>query len=199
MKYGGAVRTGLLLAVAVKAVLLGLLWWEPIFDERKAQAQDRQEQGALPQTGSEAADRRGCEQSEALRNALEAVAQKDRKLAQRERILAERESQIELAEKSLEAKIAELEEVERKLSATLDLLEQEGKAARESLAKIYSGMKPDEAARILSNLDEDTVMRIFAGMKERNISQILPLVDRELAVALTNRLARKTPKAEAAR
>jgi len=186
-----------LLAVAIKAVLLGLLWWEPIFDERDAEAQDRQEPAVLPESGSAPAARGGCEQNQGLRSALEAVAEKGRKLAQRERLLAERESQIELAEKALEAKIAELEEVERKLSGTLDLLEQEGKAARESLAKIYSGMKPDEAARILSNLDEDTVMRIFAGMKERNISQILPLVDRQLAVALTNRLASKTPTAMA--
>lgn len=197
MRHGRAVRAGLLLAVAIKAILFCLLWWEPIFEERNAEAQDGRERDALQRTGPEAAGRQECEQSESLRHALEAVAERGRRLAQRERLLAERESQIDLAEKSLAAKIAELEAVERKLAATLDLLEQEGKAARESLAKIYSGMKPEEAARILSNLDEDTVMRIFAGMKERNISQILPLVDRPLAVALTSRLASKTPKAEA--
>jgi len=180
---------GTLVAVLLlKGILAGISWQNELLAERSAVAEEEEGRGSAGQRGS---NLQGCEQTANLRSVLEAIAKKDKALSRRERLLRERETQVMVIEKDVATKISRLEELEGKLGVTIRKMEEEHQVAGESLAKIYSSMKPAEAARILSSLDEKTVLKIFAGMKERSISQILPLVNRELAVALTSRLANR--------
>jgi flagellar motility protein MotE (MotC chaperone) len=52
-------------------------------------------------------------------------------------------------------------------------------------------MKPESAAPILDRLDEPTVLTIFRRMKEKQVGEILPLMSREHAIALTQALAER--------
>ncbi len=124
-----------------------------------------------------------------VRALIDAITRRQAELDARERELAAREERLKLFEQDVTAKVASLEEIEKRLqvrsksaSAALD-------AAGESLAKVYGAMKPGEAAPLLERLDEATVLTIFTKMKEKQIGEILPLMSKEKAITLTQALA----------
>jgi flagellar motility protein MotE (MotC chaperone) len=120
---------------------------------------------------------------------LEAVEKRQAELDAREREIASKEERLALYEKDVTAKVASLEEIEKRLSARAKAATQAVDAASESLAKIYGTMKPEAAAPILDRLDDPTVLTIFSRMKEKQVGEILPLMTRDRAIALTQALA----------
>ena len=126
-----------------------------------------------------------------VRALLEALEKRQRELEAREREVASKEERLTLYEKDVTAKVASLEEIEKRLSARAKAATQAVDAAAESLAKIYGAMKPEAAAPILDRLDDPTVLTIFRRMKEKQVGEILPLMTRERAIALTQALAER--------
>jgi flagellar motility protein MotE (MotC chaperone) len=124
-----------------------------------------------------------------LHGLLVAVERRQAELDARERELAGREERLALYEKDVTAKVANLEEIEKRLSTRAKAASQAVDASAESLAKIYGGMKPEAAAPILDRLDDMTVLTIFRRMKEKQVGEILPLMNRDRAIALTQALA----------
>jgi flagellar motility protein MotE (MotC chaperone) len=124
-----------------------------------------------------------------VRSLLEALERRQAELDAREREVASKEERLALYEKDVTAKVASLEEIEKRLSTRAKAATQAVDAAAESLAKIYGGMKPEAAAPILDHLDDTTVLTIFRRMKEKQVGEILPLMTRERAIALTQALA----------
>jgi flagellar motility protein MotE (MotC chaperone) len=125
------------------------------------------------------------------RTLLEALERRQAELDAREREVASKEERLALYEKDVTAKVASLEEIEKRLSARAKAATQAVDAAAESLAKIYGTMKPESAAPILDRLDDPTVLTIFSRMKEKQVGEILPLMTRERAIALTQALAER--------
>jgi flagellar motility protein MotE (MotC chaperone) len=124
-----------------------------------------------------------------VRTLLDALERRQAELDAREREITGREERLALYEKDVTAKVASLEEIEKRLSARAKTATQAVDAAAESLAKIYGTMKPEAAAPILDRLDDPTVLTIFRRMKEKQVGEILPLMTRERAIALTQALA----------
>lgn len=58
------------------------------------------------------------------------------------------------------------------------------------LARLYGGMKPDEAVGILNRLDDTEVLAIMGKMEEEQVSKILPLFDSSRAARLTQSMMR---------
>jgi flagellar motility protein MotE (MotC chaperone) len=128
-------------------------------------------------------------ESRGVRDLVAAIGRREAQLAERETALARREADVAAAAKDLEDKIGRLEALARTIAPESGG-GPEGEARMQVLAKIYETMKAEEAAPILDRLDDQTVRALFARMKEKQISQILPLMNREKAVALTRLLAR---------
>jgi flagellar motility protein MotE (MotC chaperone) len=126
-----------------------------------------------------------------VRALLDAVERRQAELDAREREIASKEERLALYEKDVTAKVASLEEIEKRLSARAKAAGQAVDAAAESLAKIYGTMKPEAAAPILDRLDDPTVLTIFRRMKEKQVGEILPLMTRDRAIALTQALAER--------
>jgi len=53
------------------------------------------------------------------------------------------------------------------------------------LARLYNGMKPDEAIPILKELDDDTVIAILSKMEEDQVAKIMAQFDPKRAARLT--------------
>jgi len=123
------------------------------------------------------------------RTLLEALERRQAELDARESEVASKEARLALYEKDVTAKVASLEEIEKRLSTRAKAATQAVDAAAESLAKIYGTMKPEAAAPILDHLDDPTVLTIFSRMKEKQVGEILPLMTRDRAIALTQALA----------
>jgi flagellar motility protein MotE (MotC chaperone) len=120
---------------------------------------------------------------------VEAITRRQTELDVREQELAAREERLHLFEQDVTAKVASLEEIEKRLQGRAKAASAAVDAAAESLAKVYGAMKAADAAPILERLDEATVLSIFGRMKEKQIGEILPLMTKDKAIALTHALA----------
>jgi len=56
------------------------------------------------------------------------------------------------------------------------------------LAKIYDGMKAQEVAAMMNNLDDDTVVAVLLKMSTRNAAKVLGLLNAERAARISNKL-----------
>lgn len=110
-------------------------------------------------------------------------------LDQREKKLSEREALLEAAQKELDKKLSEMEGVRDELKDLLKQQTAEEATRIQSLVKIYSGMKPKDAARIFNTLDTDILMDVIGSMTESKAGPIIALMDADRAKALTTLLA----------
>lgn len=107
----------------------------------------------------------------------------------KEKKLGEREALLEAAQKELDKKFVEMEGLRDELK---ELLQQQtaAEATRiQSLVKIYSGMKPKDAARIFNTLDSDILLDVISGMPESKSGAIMALMEADRAKAITTLLA----------
>lgn len=107
----------------------------------------------------------------------------------REKKLSEREALLEAAQKELDKKFTEMEGVRDELKDLLKQQTAEEAMRIQSLVKIYSGMKPKDAARIFNTLDTDILMDVIGSMTESKSGPIIALMDADRAKALTTLLA----------
>ena len=75
----------------------------------------------------------------------------------------------------------------------LDMLigQREGleKERLQKLANVYEGMRPEEAAPIISQLDDRTIVEIFLQMDDRRVAKILGQMPIDRATEITQRLS----------
>ena len=107
----------------------------------------------------------------------------------REQQLNQREALLEAAQKELDKKVTEMESVRDELKDLLKQQTAEEAARIQSLVKIYSGMKPKDAARIFNTLDTDILMDVVSNMTESKAGPIIALMEADRAKALTTLLA----------
>lgn len=63
--------------------------------------------------------------------------------------------------------------------------QQEEKKRVSKLARLYEQMKPEDAAEILNNLNDDMIIQIFGRMDEAQVSKILVKFDTDKSARLT--------------
>lgn len=173
-----------------------------------ASAQDRPAQAAAQPAArrpNEASARSSIEESTGFSaseiEVLQELAQRRAEIDRRARELAEREALLQAAEKQIERKIQELNQLRTSVEATLRRADEQDEVRRKSLARIFEGMKPPEAARIMEQMELPQLVELLERMKERSASPILgqmhPVRARQVAAELAKR--RGTPPAPAAR
>ena len=122
---------------------------------------------------------------------LESLSKRRKELDQREKKLDLQMTLLQAAEKRIDGKISTLEKIRDEINeqnAQQKKL-QEGKFKK--LVSIYEGMKPKEAARILSRLDARVVLQVAERIAPRKMSAILAKMDPDAAERLTVQLAAK--------
>lgn len=106
-------------------------------------------------------------------------------------------AEVAQARREIEQLRAELERQERDQRAEAERLKNLGDQLREKeaslvsiegLRKIYSEMKPEEAAQILSELDEESLVRILGGMKANVAADLLSALDPKIAARISLRM-----------
>ena len=64
----------------------------------------------------------------------------------------------------------------------------------QSLIKVYSSMKPEEAAGLIEAIDDDLALKIVAGMKSKIAGKVLSKLDLKVAKRISETLAGKKMK-----
>jgi flagellar motility protein MotE (MotC chaperone) len=152
---------------------------------------------AKPAAGKPAIDPLSMSPSEV--ELLQQLAERRAELDKRAAAISQREVVLQAAEKRIDEKIAKLETLKKDIGGIVDKQNAEDAARLESLVKIYSTMKPVDAARIFSQLDMPVLLGVLEHMKERNAAPILAAMDPGKAKAVTLALAeRRDQRVEAA-
>jgi flagellar motility protein MotE (MotC chaperone) len=122
---------------------------------------------------------------------IETIEKKNRELKRREEELRIKELRI----KAIEAKVSkDLEKIDKGISESkqqLGIQDEKTKENVESLIKVYSSMKPEEAANLIEAIDDDLALRIVAGMKSKIAGKVLSKLDVKVAKRISETLAGK--------
>jgi flagellar motility protein MotE (MotC chaperone) len=125
---------------------------------------------------------------------FETIENKNRELERREEELRIKELRI----KEIEAKVSkDLEKIEKGISESkqqLGIQDEKTKENVQSLIKVYSSMKPEEAAGLIEVIDEDLALKIVAGMKSKIAGKVLSKLDVKVAKRISETLAGKKIK-----
>ena len=98
---------------------------------------------------------------------------------------------LKAAEAQIDMKIAKLKELETSIKDLIGVYDERERDRLNNLVKIYSTMKPKEAARLFNDMEMPLLVRVFEQMKESKSAPILALMDSGKANALTSELASK--------
>ena len=125
---------------------------------------------------------------------IEIIENKNRELKKREEELRIKEVRLE----ALEAKVRkDLEKIEKSISESKEQMGLQDEKTKENVAaliKVYSSMKPQEAANLVEAVDEDLALKIVSGMKSKIAGQVLSKLDVQVAKRISEKLAGKSKK-----
>lgn len=120
---------------------------------------------------------------------FEDLAKRRTELDGRERELATRAALLQAAERNLDQKYKELNDLRTEVKELLQQQSDEETARIASLVKIYEGMKAKDAARIFDTLDMDVLLQVIGKMSERKSAPIIASMNPERARSVTIMLA----------
>ena len=127
---------------------------------------------------------------------IETIESKNRELKKREEELRLKQIRLE----ALEAKVMkDLKKIEQSISESkeqLGIQDEKTKENVEALIKVYSSMKPEEAANLVEAIDEGLALKIISGMKSKIAGQVLSNLDVKVAKRISENMAGKKQKSK---
>ena len=140
--------------------------------------------------------------SSAEMDVLTSLADRRDALEQHQRELDLRTNIIAATEKRVDAKIGELKALQAKIEALLGQRDAKELEQLDGLVKVYSAMKPKDAARIFASLDDSVRLGVAGRMKPDVVAGIMASLPAEVAqklsLELANRYKAPAPAAPAA-
>lgn len=118
------------------------------------------------------------------------LKQRRKELEVREKTLLDKENIILVSERRMNDKINEIKQLREEIKNLLTMYKKEQQDKIDSLVKIYSNMKPKDAARIFEELDMNTLLTVISRMKEAKVAPVLaqmnPIKARDITIELAN-------------
>ncbi len=151
--------------------------------EEKAQAADETEAAKAP--SRQLSSNPSRKEIEYLQKLSDRRAELDR----RSREIDDREKLLKAVELRIIERTKSLKKIEQTIEAALEKRDEREKLQLQSLVKMYTAMKPKEAARIFDDLEDDILLSIVENMKEKKMGAILAKMNLKKAKKLTNSLA----------
>lgn len=119
---------------------------------------------------------------------LQELAERREALDMRSKEIDKKAIQLKVAEDEIDKKIVQLKEYETKLTKLVNEYNTKEKEKISSLAKLYSTMKPKDAARIFNTLELHILIPLLKEMKPSVSSAIISQMDAQKAKAVTTEL-----------
>ena len=127
--------------------------------------------------------------SSAEMDVLTSLADRRDVLEQRQRELDLRANIIAATEKRVDGKIGELKALQAKIEALLGQRDAKELEQLDGLVKVYTAMKPKDAARIFASLDDTVRLGVAGRMKPDVVAGIMAALPAEVAQKLSLELA----------
>lgn len=116
---------------------------------------------------------------------LQELAERREALDARAKEIDKRAIQLKVAESEIDKKINQLREYEERLTKLINQYTTKEQENINSLVKLYTSMKPKDAARIFNTLDLEITVAILKGMKPSTSSAIISQMTPERAQEIT--------------
>lgn len=128
---------------------------------------------------------------------LTSLSKRRTELDAREKTLEMRANLLTAAEQRVDTKIADLKSLQTQIETLLGHRDEAAQKQLTALVKVYSAMKPRDAARIFNTLDEAVLLEVAGAMKPESLAAVMAVMNPEQAQGLTMKLADrlKLPKA----
>jgi flagellar motility protein MotE (MotC chaperone) len=127
--------------------------------------------------------------SETELNHFARLSERKNELDLREKEIQKMEDEIAKQKEDLEKKMVELEDMRKKISSVLEEKVQADDKRIENLVQFYSSMKPQQAAKVIENLDEGLAVEVLARMKKKAAADIMNLLKAEKAQVISEKYA----------
>jgi flagellar motility protein MotE (MotC chaperone) len=122
---------------------------------------------------------------------MNSLSKRRRELDKRQGQLTTQANMIAAAEQRVDAKIAQLKQLQAQITQLLGQRDEAQKAQIAALVKTYSTMKAKDAARIFNNLPDEVLVPVAHDMKSDQLALVLASMEPDHAKALTVKLANK--------
>lgn len=119
---------------------------------------------------------------------LQELAERREALDIRSREIDKKAVQLRVAEQEIDKRLTQLRDYEQKLRKLIKEYNDKEKAKIDALVKVYSTMKPKDAARIFNTLDIDVTVSLLKEMKPSTSSAILSQMKAEKAKEITDNI-----------
>ncbi|MDO8422678.1 MAG: hypothetical protein Q7S99_11010 [Parvibaculum sp.] len=127
--------------------------------------------------------------SEAEIAVLGSLTARREELDERAKTFEMREQLLSAAEKRVEARIAELKELEARINTQIGASDKANEERLMGVVQMYETMKPKDASRIFERLDMGVLIDVAKRMSPRKLSAVLAVMDPVAAQDLTVELA----------
>ena len=104
---------------------------------------------------------------------LQELAERREALDARAKEIDKRALQLKVAEDEIDKKIAQLKKYEERLTELTNKYNKKEKENIDALVKLYTAMKPKDAARLFNTMDLDITVALLKGMKPSTSSAII--------------------------
>ena len=130
-----------------------------------------------------------CEDSlSGERKLLSTLLRKQKALKDRENFLQSEERRLNLLRDEILSKIDSLQELEKRLTALFEMVEERDNRKYKSMAKLYESTPPARAGAMLEKLDTRTAAAIIMNMKSKKAGVILGHVNTAKSVEITREI-----------
>lgn len=119
---------------------------------------------------------------------LQELAERREALDLRAKEIDKRAIQLKVTEDEIDKKLKQLKAYEVKLQKLINAYSEKEQENIDSLVKLYTSMKPKDAARIFNTLDMDITVALLKGMKPSSSSAILSQMNSDKAKSVTTEL-----------
>jgi flagellar motility protein MotE (MotC chaperone) len=127
--------------------------------------------------------------SESEKAVLVELRQRRQELESREQAIAAREAILAAAEHKIDQRISELQALQQRLEALEATRMQRVDANWQGLVRLYTSMKPRDAAKIFDDLETPVLLEVVDRMNERKAAPILAAMQPDRAREITAKLA----------
>lgn len=110
-------------------------------------------------------------------------------LDQREESLNELERELQKQKQEIQGEIARLDKMRKDIAGILKDKIQHDKERVGKLVEFYSNMKPQSAAKVFEDMNEDLAVEILGSMKKKNAASIMNLLKTDKAQVLSEKFA----------
>lgn len=98
------------------------------------------------------------------------------------------EERLKILKADIQKEIEELKKLKKEIEDAQKALDEKSQEKLAKVAKMYESMLPEEAARKLEKLDEDTAVIILNSLKPKTAGKILAQMENEKAASLSKKL-----------